>query len=222
MEKAFWHQRWQSNEIGFNQSQPNLLMQRYLPVLNLKPGARVFVPLCGKSIDMLWLAEQGYKVVGVELSEIACEAFFKDNRMVAKIVTSEGFTIFESGNITLFAGDFFQLRKECLGNIDVVYDRAALIALPAELRRRYSASLSSLLGVDTQIFLIVTSYDQCEMEGPPFSVDKQEVRALYKERFDIERLYSQPIREIPAHLLDKGLSNATEQVYHLMKKSSIK
>ena len=96
MKEEYWHQRWQSNEIGFNQSQPNELLRRFFNVLNLKPGNRVFVPLCGKSVDMLWLASQGYEVVGVELTSIACEAFFNENIIPVNVTTTDNCTVFQS------------------------------------------------------------------------------------------------------------------------------
>ncbi len=219
MDKQYWQQRWQCNEIGFNQSQPNPLMQRYFPKLDLKPGDRVFVPLCGKSIDMLWLAGQGYKVIGIELSSVACKAFFKENKIRAKITHSDDFVIYSSDVITLISGDFFKLDQSMLGKIDAVYDRAALIALPAEFRRLYSAHLAQLLETETKLLLITTSYDQAEMQGPPFSIDEHEVKALFSQHFNIEQLYSKPFSEIPAHLHAKGLLQATEQVYSLVKKS---
>jgi len=220
MDKNYWHQRWQANEIGFNQLQPNQLMQRYFSSLHLQPGKHVFVPLCGKSLDMVWLAGQGYEVVGVELSAIACEAFFKDNNLTVIATETEHFTVFKGEHITLLSGDFFQLSKACLGNVDVVYDRAAIIALPSDFRRRYSTFLTSMLEVSTQIFLIVTTYNQDEMPGPPFSVDEKEVRLLYGEKYTIQQLYSKQVQEIPTHLCAKGLINATEQIYRLVKKAS--
>ncbi|AHE66913.1 thiopurine S-methyltransferase [Legionella oakridgensis] len=218
MKAEYWQQKWQSNEIGFNQAEPNQLMQRYFSCLNLESHARIFVPLCGKSIDMLWLSAQGYEVIGVELSQLACDAFFKENNKVASVFELSAFTVFQKEPITLFAGDFFQLSKKQIGQLDAVYDRAALIALPTELRKRYVAYLLTLLDKNTQVFLIVTSYDQRDMEGPPFSVDEQEVKALYGEHFNIKQLYKKIIKVIPDHLHAKGLKSAIEQVYCLQTK----
>ncbi|GGI78389.1 thiopurine S-methyltransferase [Legionella impletisoli] len=218
MDKQYWQQRWQCNEIGFNQSQPNPLMQRYFPKLNLKPGDRVFVPLCGKSIDMIWLAGQGYKVIGVELSEQACKAFFNDNKIRFKVSERNDFVVYMSDEITLFAGDFFNFNKNLLGKVEAVYDRAALIALPRELRKLYSEQLDKLLAPDTEILLITTSYDQKEMQGPPFSVNEIEVNELFKTNFDMTQIYNKVVKDIPEHLKIKGLKHAIEQVYSLVKK----
>lgn len=217
MNKNYWQQRWKCNEIGFNQTQPNLLMQRYFPELNLKKGARVFVPLCGKSIDMIWLASQGVRVVGIELNEQACEAFFKENNIPFKQTEVDNFIIFQADEIVLFAGDFFELNKYTLGQIDAVYDRAALIALPENVRKMYSAHMMSLLEPSAKILLITTSYDQTQMQGPPFSVDEMEVKALFKANFDVRRLYHKTVRVIPEHLKEQGLVEATENVFSLFK-----
>jgi len=200
MKKEFWHKKWQSNEIGFNQPKPNQLMQRYFPELNLKPGSRIFVPLCGKSIDILWLAGQGYKVIGVELSQSACKAFFKENKISVKIKESSDFVAYMSDEITLLSGDFFSLDKNTLGKVDAVYDRAALIALPSELRQLYSRHMIELFDEDTKGLLITTSYDETQMQGPPFSIGEKEVNALYGAHLDIKQVYSKPVNEIPMHL----------------------
>jgi thiopurine S-methyltransferase len=220
MDKDYWYQKWQTNEIGFNQSQPNQLMQRYFPTLHLRPGERVFVPLCGKSIDMLWLAGQGYKVIGVELSQLACKAFFQENKIPVKIAEAGDFIVYSSPEITLLAGDFFKLNKNDLGKIDAVYDRAALIALPAEVRQLYSEYIAGLVEPETSIFLITTSYDQTAMQAPPYSVDENEVKELFGSHFDIKQLYSKPISEIPPHLQTRGLLQATEQIYCLKGKKA--
>lgn len=217
MNKEYWHQKWQSKEIGFNQLQPNKLMQRYFPSLKLKPGYRVFVPLCGQSIDMLWLAGQGYQVIGVELSPIACSAFYKENKIPTKITEIDDFIVYRSDEITIFSGDFFKLNRSVLGKIDAVYDRAALVALPADIRDSYANHLIGLMDLETAMFLITTAYHQNEMQGPPFSINEDEVTALYSGHFYIQQLYSKPF-EVPAHLKDKGLLQATELAYSLTRK----
>ena len=213
--KEYWQQKWESDDIGFNQSQPNQLLQRYFNIAHSKLGDHIFVPLCGKSIDMIWLVNQGYNVVGVELSTIACEAFYQENNIPVSMTRTDDFTVYRSDKITLYAGDFFKLSKEMLGRIDVVYDRAALIALPAELRQRYAAYLLKLIDLDTVIFLITTVYNQNEMTGPPFSVDDKEVATLYSNRFKVKQIYNKPVQVIPSHLQARGLVTAHEQVYYL-------
>lgn len=217
MDKEYWHQKWKSKEIGFNQLQPNRLMQRYFSLLKLTPGCRVFVPLCGQTIDMLWLAGQGYQVIGVELSQVACSTFFKENRIPVKITEINDFILYKSDEITIFSGDFFKLKQAIIGKIDAVYDRAALVALPVDARKSYSEHLIELMDHETAMFLITTTYDQNEMQGPPFSVDESEVTKLYNIHFEINQLYSKQF-EVPVHLQAKGLFQATEQAYSLTKR----
>lgn len=218
MKEDYWQQRWQANEIGFNQPQPNRLLQRYFDSLNLKPGARILVPLCGKSIDMLWLANQGYEILGIEFSSIACEAFFTENNLPFTLIKEDKFSLFQSDKIILMAGDFFHLSQSMIGKIDVVYDRAALIALPPELRKAYAHHLVELLVPDTAILLITTVYNQSEMAGPPFSVGEVEVRQLYSS-YQIKQLYNKALSEIPDHLQNKGLAHAQEQLYLLRSRT---
>lgn len=212
----YWHQKWEFNDIGFNQSKPNPLMTKYFEVLDLKQDSRIFVPLCGKSIDMLWLVEQGYYVIGVELSAIACAAFFEEHQIPVTIIRSKYFTHYQSDKITLLAGDFFNLDSIILGDIDAVFDRAALVALSPPLRRRYVNFLMHLCQPQTSIFLISFSYEQDAIQGPPFSVDKNEVTAIYSADFNIKLLFDGPVKRISPHLQVKGLASASEQVYCLL------
>ncbi len=84
MEPAFWHKRWADNQIGFHQGQVNSYLQTHWPALGLETGSRVLVPLCGKSLDLVWLAGQGYRVLGVELSRRAVEDFFREHGLEAR------------------------------------------------------------------------------------------------------------------------------------------
>lgn len=218
MQHEDWQKRWQQNEIGFNQPQPNELLQRYFSLLNGKPGDRVFVPLCGKSIDMLWLANQGYEVIGVELSRKACEDFFEENRIAVNRVKKDKFLVFQSEKITLLAGDFFQLDRFMLGDVSAIYDRAALIALSKDIRPTYVEHMFGLVSSNTPILLITTFYNQAQMNGPPFSVGEEEVALLFSRGYDIKQVYNRMIQALPEHLRVKGLVQAQEQVYYLLSK----
>ena len=220
MTDTYWQEKWQSNEIGFHQSKFNPLLLQYFSSLDLKPRAAIFVPLCGKSLDMVWLADQGFKVVGVELSDLACKDFFKENNISVEISTTDHFTVYKSKNITIFAGDYFKLATQHIGKIDAVYDRAALIALPAELRQQYASRLKELLSPQTKMLLIVMSYNQDEMAGPPFSVDENEVTKLYNSQFSIKQLHRNDVTQISEHLRVKGLTCFTDQVYALEPQQS--
>lgn len=217
MDSIFWLNKWQSNDIAFNQMQPNSFMQRYFSMLRLKPDSQILVPLCGKSIDMIWLSDMGFQVLGIELSETACESFFKENDIPVTKTNQQGFTKFTSENITLLAGDIFSFDQSIIGKVDAVYDRAALIALPLDLRKQYVEHISSLIKPDAPIFLITMSYDQDQMMGPPFSVDREEVNQLFKPRFSVELIKSKIIQDVPEHLSNKGLKETSEDIYKLVK-----
>lgn len=214
MHKEFWHDRWQKKDVGFDQEQPNSLLQKYFSHLNLQPGALIFVPLCGKSVDMLWLAEQGYQVIGVELNLQACELFFNHYQIPYQAKQQQNHTVFTSKNICVFAGDYFEITKEMIGPIDAIYDRAALVALPAEMRDSYAKKTLSLMQAHTQILLITASYNQAVMPGPPFSIDDAEVNRLYATDMSIHILYNEAAH-IPPHLQARGLTEAKDWVYCL-------
>lgn len=214
MDNEYWHQKWQSKDIGFNQLQPHKLLQRYFSSLQINAGAGVFLPLCGQSIDILWLAEQGYRVVGVELSQIACDAFFAEHNLAVNITEIDNFIVYNSNKITIFCGDFFKFKREIIGQIDAVYDRAALVALPTSMHKIYINHLIELINVSTKILLITTAYNQSEMQGPPFSINENDVNALFSTQFSINQLYSKQFKA-PAHLQAKGLLNASEKAFLL-------
>jgi thiopurine S-methyltransferase len=215
MQHEFWHQRWQQNQIGFHSDEINRHLHQQWPKLGIKPNSRVFVPMCGKSNDMLWLLAQGYQVVGVELSPLAVEAFFSDNGLQPIQRQQGNFVISESGRIQILCGDFFALRTADLGNIDAVYDRASLVALPQDMRIDYTSHLSALLKPGAKMLLVAFDYPQHEMPGPPFSVQDEEVERLYRDWCDIELLANVDVLEQELHLKERGLSRLHEQVYRL-------
>lgn len=175
----------------------------------------MFVPLCGKSLDMLWLAEQGYRVLGIELSASACESFFVENGMAYKVETRGPFTGFASESITLFAGDFFDLSAENLSNVQGVYDRAALIALPESMRPGYAGHMADILPSGCRGLLIGIAYDERKMQGPPFSVGEEEVRELFEPGFSVDLISESSGPEIVGNLRERGLDTLEEKVYRL-------
>ena len=211
----YWLKKWNKADTGFNQLKPHFLLLKYFKTLKLPLGSRVFVPLCGKSIDMFWLLEQGYKVVGVELSAIACEAFFNEHQMAFQTHKTDNFVIYSGQNIALICGNFFKLTQAILGEVDVTYDRAALIALSAEVRKKYVSQIFQLIPLKSVIFLITLTYNPDEIEGPPFPVFEEEIILLYKSKRKIQQLYDGVFKKVSPHLQEKGLKKASEQVYTL-------
>ncbi len=189
MDVNFWLQRWELNQIAFHESAANPLLLKHFQALQLTSGSRVFLPLCGKSLDIAWLLSKGYRVAGAELSKNAVEQLFADLGVVPVISQENELARYSSDNIDIFVGDIFALDSEILGPIDAIYDRAALVALPADMRVRYSAHLITLSHNAAQL-LLSYAYDQRLMDGPPFSVTQDEVHQHYGVSYELQRLAS--------------------------------
>ena len=215
MNKEFWLERWERAEIGFHQNDVNPYLLRYWKELQPAPGGEVFVPLCGKSLDMLWLRQQGCKVLGVELSPIAVRDFFAENGMALAHSRSGQFDCCEADGIRILCGDFFDLRKEDMAKVSAVYDRASLIALPPEMRERYARHLADILPPGTQILLVTVDYPQAEMQGPPFAVSVSEVEALYGKCAGIRLLAGEDVLEQNPRFRQRGVSRMQENIFLL-------
>lgn len=216
MERAFWQQRWADNQIGFHQAQVNPYLQQYWPKLGLAPGSRVLVPLCGKSLDLAWLAGQGYQVVGVDLSRRAVEDFFGEHGLEAEVQQRGAFEVWRSGDVQLWCGDFFALRAEDVGDCAGLYDRAAVIALPVPMRAAYMQALSALLPASCRGLVVTLDYDQSLLPGPPFSVGDEELRQGFAGWQVDELEVVQVIGESPK-FLQAGASSLLERVYRVSR-----
>lgn len=215
MDEGFWQQRWARNEIGFHLKEVNPYLQRYWPTLPSNTGARVLVPLCGKSLDMAWLADQGFSVLGVELSERAVEDFFSERQLIADVTIQGAFKIYRSGALEIRCGDFFALSREDVANCQLLYDRAALIALPEAMRARYVAHLGRILLSGCQGLLITLDYDQAQMAGPPFAVGDAEVQQSLGPDWRIEQLERVDVLNGNWKYLQRGLTRLDELCYRL-------
>ncbi|MCX7302017.1 MAG: thiopurine S-methyltransferase [Rhodobacterales bacterium] len=178
MEPDFWHERWESNQIGFHEGETNEMLLAHHGVLALTPGARVFLPLCGKTRDIAWFLSRGSRVAGAELSRLAVEQLFAELGAVPEVAAAGELVRFSAEGIDVFVGDIFGLSQGMIGPVDAIYDRAALVALPEGMRTRYAPHLHEITGGAQQL-LICFEYDQSLMAGPPFSVDGAEVARLY-------------------------------------------
>jgi len=215
VEAKFWHNRWQDNLIPFHKARVNDYLERYYERLGLAKGDRVLVPLCGKSIDMVWLRDRGCAVTGVELSAIAVRDFFSEQGIAASESEDGDFLVVEGEGISLLSGDFFALGSERTADIGAVYDRAALIALPEEMRARYVDHLLSLLAPQVPMLLLTFEYPAHEIDGPPFSVNEEQVRALYEGRRKVTRLESLDRLGEEARLSERGVSQLQEHAFLL-------
>jgi thiopurine S-methyltransferase len=215
MNPEFWLERWQRGEIGWHRHEINRHLCAFWPQLGLPTGTRVLVPLCGKTADLLWLASRGDRVLGVELSELAVDAFFTENGLSPTVTRVSGFRRYRVDEIEILCGDFFALPPALLDDIGAVYDRAALIALPPDLRIRYAAHLDTLLPARVPHLLITLEYDQAQRAGPPFSVQTQEVARLFGERYRLSVLGQLDVLDESPAWRQQGLTELVERVYRL-------
>ena len=211
MDASFWHNRWQTNQTGWHERDVNPLLIAHFPLLNVASGSRVFVPLCGKSLDLGWLLSRGYAVAGAELSELAVTQLFAELGMEPTISEVGKHKHFHGEKIDIFVGDLFDLSREMLGPVDAVYDRAALVALPEAMRAQYTAHLKSLTALAPQL-VIGYEYDQTVVPGPPFSVTPDELHLHYSDAYTLTPLARV---DVPGGL--KGKCPATEHVWRLEK-----
>ena len=192
-------------------------LEQYWPSLGLAADSRVFVPLCGKSLDLLWLLGQGHSVAGVELSTVALESFCMEHGIPARRRALDRFDLYEAARLELYRGDFFELSRELLKPFSAVYDRAALISWKPELRARYVAHMTALTSPGTQTLLISMEYPQAEMSGPPFSVTTDEIERLYAPDHTIQVLAKEDVLANEPRLRARGLTELHEVCYRLTR-----
>lgn len=209
MEANFWHDRWQDNRIGFHEAKPNELLTNNFARLNLAQGECIFIPLCGKTLDMAWFLSQGYKVVGAELSQIAIEQLFDELGVEPQITNVGNLKRYSHTNIDIYVGDIFDLTQETVGQIDAIYDRAAMVALPAEIRIQYAKHLIDITSNAKQM-LICFDYNQSIGRGPPFSVNADEINQHYNQNYRITHLENTTVEPVTA-----AISVAVENIWLL-------
>ena len=212
-----WQKRWQDNLIGWHKTSVNTRLVKFLVHLDLKPNNIVFVPLCGKSLDMFYLIKKGYQVIGVELSEKAVRDFFSEHSLNYQTHTEKNFTIYAGERIRIYVGDYFKLKKEVLKNVHGVYDRASLIALDKKERALYAEHLAYILPDCVQILLLVLDYPQGQMSGPPFALTNEEVYSLF-HRFEITQLECKNDLANEAKFLEEGVDFLHKVSYLLISK----
>lgn len=234
MDAQYWQQKWADEKIGFHQTEVNKRLVKYWPhvmhnttPISSDPVAEpaqscVFVPLCGKSLDMLWLHQQGHQVLGVELSTRAAKAFFEENDLDFEQSEIDGFSCFSgtahAKGITLMAGNFFEMTAMHTRMCTALYDRASMIAMKPEMRADYARQLAMLMPGNSRGILLTISYDQSRMQGPPFSVSDDVARSLLSENFQIQELAHYQGPERLGNLADRGLETLDERVYLLTRK----
>lgn len=215
MQPEFWHARWREGRTGFHQPKVSGILQKEWPSLGLAPASRVFVPLCGKSLDMAWLARAGHTVLGAELSDIAVSAFFQEQGLQPQRTPQAGGEWFAAGPYRVWCGDVFQLPAAVLQGCQAVYDRAALVALPPDLRARYVREVYGALPAGFRGLLVAIDYPQAQKDGPPFAVPDEEVQALFKGVATAALLRRENNLEPGGRFEQAGVSRLETLVYRL-------
>lgn len=213
MDPSFWIERWQKGDTGFHQDDFHPSLPAYWHNTGAEPGSTVFVPLCGKSRDMEWLAGAGHRVVGVELSELAIDDFFKSLGLVPEVTETEGFKVKSAGPYELWCGDLFELPGTLMKSFAAVYDRASLVALPPDLQEKYAVWLKTHIPEMVPLLLVSLGYDQSLMKGPPFSIPQDRVLSLLEGPFTIEVLSTSEVLHRNDALKKRGLTSLEESVY---------
>ncbi len=213
MEADFWLKKWELGETGFHQESINEMLQAWWPSVEAPAGSAVLVPLCGKSLDMRWLAEQGHKVVGVEVSPVACEAFFDGLQLKPDIEKAGAFRSYSAGPYRVLQGDFFAATAADVAPVASFYDRAALVAMPPEMQPDYTRQLLSLLPPGAVGLINCLEYPPEVMDGPPFSIGQASLHKLLGPQCGIRRLSIQEVNTAGTSLEGRGLVGLAETAY---------
>jgi len=222
MEPDYWRERWREGRIGFHRGEANPLLIANRATFD--ECTRVLVPLCGKSLDMLWLSRQGMHVLGVDVSAIAIESFLAENQLHARTrSTAEGthydVTNAPGGEIEIINGDVFELDPAVIARCDAFYDRASIIAMPAAMRGRMADTVYMQLPAGSAGLLIALDYPENEMQGPPFSVDEAELRRLFDQQWNIEQMERRDILASQPSFQEQGVTALHTSVYALTRRA---
>lgn len=227
METEYWLKRWRENRTGWHHDEVMPLLEKHWPGLGVLAGTRVLVPLCGKSLDMLWLSQQGLNVLGIEISPVAVEAFLAENHLHARTRatpngTRYGITNPPGGKIEILNHDLFKVDTALIAKCSAFYDRAALIALPAATRTKLANKVYANLPTGSRGLLIVLDYPPSEMDGPPFTVDNREVHRLFDRDWETRQLERRDILAAQPHFREQGVTALHTAVYTLGRRDTAK
>ena len=210
-----WESRWQEDRIGFHLKEVNPYLMRFSDQLLHQNPDRVFVPLCGKTLDLYWLTKKTKRVIGVELVNKAVQDFFAENNITYLIRQEDTLQKFSSKYIDIYLGDFFKLNPEKTSLFKAIYDRASIVAIEKLERRKYVDHLFSFLDPAGRILLITLEYNQNQMNGPPYSVPPEEIKSIFEPLGSIKLLETRDILE--DHFRNKGLTHLLEHVFLIEK-----
>ncbi|TNE73678.1 thiopurine S-methyltransferase [bacterium] len=219
MEISYWQSRWNKNKIGFHSPVVNSYLHQFESQLLEHAGKTVLVPLCGKTPDMLWLAEKGFNVIGIEVVRVACEAFFLENQLEYTVEKKGKFHCYNSGSIQVWCGSIFDFPRKEWKKVNWVYDRASVGALPPAMRKKYYDLLNEKAICGTNLMMHTFEYDEQVLQGPPFSVLKNEIQYHLKSDWEIEYWFDEEVLQKYQRFKTKGLISLKEQVYWMKKKT---
>ena len=208
----FWHNRWYEQQIDWHKTVFNELLVKHWPAIDVAKNCQVMVPLCGKSLDMLWLAKQGHTIVGLEMVEQAVEAFFSENKLDYSSMESNTHIRHTSEPFTILQGNLFDLEDGML-QADAWYDRAAMIAIEISERSAYVTQIRNQTKHGATGLLITFAYPQEQMQGPPFTLHDEHVIELYSDGFEVECLERLNLDDDK----ERGLSNVTCSVFKITR-----
>lgn len=213
MKKSYWLERWKQPQQGFDQQCVNRSLELWYSVLNATPGDCVFVPLCGKAYDLFWLSCQGLSVIGVELSDKAIRKFFDCHSLQYESRVEGDFVRYSSGNITVLQGDYFAIKPEHLTNVNLVYDRAALVAFPADMRRAYIDHMTQLFDDGMRCLLVSLEFDADG--GPPFSLSDAMIDSMYAVFSEVKKLGQKNLIDLQPSFQEKGCQYFYEKAHFI-------
>ena len=220
MELSYWLSRWNKGHTGFHMEEGYSGLRSHWSKLPIPSNPVVLIPLAGKSIDIQWISERAQKVICSEISSAAIEQFFNEHKMTFTQSEFASFHIYQSKNIEFWCGDFMKLPEKKIGKLDLIYDKASIVALPEKMRQTYAKKISGLSSGNTKILMHLLSYDQSEMTGPPFSVDSNEVKRLFSDNFDIQLLEKNSLNiQKFEKFLNRGLKSDLIEYLLLLSKS---
>ena len=209
---SFWHHRWETQQIGWHREIYNDLLTKHWDSIGAPDGGKVLVPLCGKSLDMMWFASEGYTVIGSEMVNQAIQTFFAENGLRPKITKDGNHVQHTCELFTIFEGNFFDIEEDTI-QADSWYDRAAMIAIPPERREDYVEQLRNLTKENAVGLLITFAYPPEEMDGPPFALHDEDVHRLFSEGFEVQCLETMDLTDEK----DRGLSQVTSSVFSIKR-----
>lgn len=213
VDPKFWEERWAQRQIGFHEGAPNSLLAKHVALLD--GCRRVYVPLCGKAVDVSFLRSRGHDVSGSELVGTAISELFAENGLVDAVDEAAPFRRHRAERLLVLEGDAFAVEPAHLeGPVDAVYDRAALVALDPKTRERYVASLVRVLAPGATVLLVTFDYDQSKLDGPPWAVTDDAVETLYGSAFDVELVEEREASAGPKFAA-AGVTSLRERLYAL-------